>query len=174
MISSKIYFSRRVVLRDEFLRYWILSDRKVWCQSSQTHLQSRSFEYPGHLYNLIYGNKALCGFLSYLKFSPNWSKTTRFDMRTPETDLRSLKLILCSSESPKTIRIDPWYLYVCTSHHKIIGKLKIYVFWRVYSSSGWVLKTSKIFSLKKMDSQLSNAVSDVLIRFLDDFLQLYL
>ena len=34
--------------------------------------------------------------------------------------------------------------------------------------------TSKIFSLKKMDSQLSNAVSDVLIRFLDDFLQLYL
>ena len=57
IISSKIYFSRRVVLRDEFLCYWIFLDRKVWCLSSQTHFQSRSFGYPNHLYNLIYGTK---------------------------------------------------------------------------------------------------------------------
>ena len=68
-------FSRRVVLRDEFLYYWIFSDRKVWCLSSQTHFQSRSFDYPNHLYNLIYGNKALCGILVYLNFSPPSNKT---------------------------------------------------------------------------------------------------
>ena len=74
-------------------------------------------------------------------------------------------------------------LYACTSHHKIVEKLKVYVFWRAYSSSGWVshskiqftyFKDIENFVLKSMDSQLSNAVSDVLIRFLDDFLQLYL
>ena len=37
----------------------------------------------------------------------------------------------------------------CTSHHKIVEKLKIYVFWMIYSSSGWVLKTSKIFFIEK-------------------------
>ena len=98
IISSKIYFSRGVVLRDEFLCYWIFYDRKVWCLSSQTHFQSRSFGYPNHLYNLIYGNKALCGILVYLKFSPISNKTTRDDMRTFETDLRSLNLILYASE----------------------------------------------------------------------------
>ena len=71
IISGKIYFSRRVVLRDEFLCYWFFFDRKVWClSSSQTHFQPRSFGYPNHLYDLIYANKALCGILVYLKFSP--------------------------------------------------------------------------------------------------------
>ena len=100
-------FSRRVVLRNEFLRYWIFSDRKVWCLSFQTHFQSRSFDYSIHLYNLIYGNKALCKILIYLKFSPSWNKTTRDDMRTSETDLKSSNLILYASESPKITRIDP-------------------------------------------------------------------
>ena len=62
------------------------------------HFQSRSFDYSNHLYNLIYGNKALCGILVYLKFSPSWNKTTRNDMRTFETDLKSLNLILYASE----------------------------------------------------------------------------
>ena len=88
-ISSKNYFSPHVFLRDEFLRYLIFSDRKVWCLSSQTHFQSRSFDYPNHLYNLIYGNKALCGILEYLKFSPSWNKTTRYDMSAFETDLKA-------------------------------------------------------------------------------------
>ena len=96
--NSIFYFSRRVVLRDEFLCYWIFYDRKVWCLSSQTHFQSRSFDYRNHLYNLIYGNKALCGILVYLKFSPSWNKTTRDDMKTFETDLKSLNLILYASE----------------------------------------------------------------------------
>ena len=151
------------------------SDRKVsYLSYSQTHFQSWSSEYLNHLYKLIYGNKALCGIRTYVKFSLNWNKTTRNDMTTCETDLKSLKLILYASESPKTTRIDPKYLCACTSHQKIVEKLKIYVFWKVYSSSGWVLKTSKIFSLKNMDSQLSNAVSDILIRFLNDFLQFQL
>ena len=42
LISSIIYFSRRVVLRDEFLRYWTFSYREVWCLSFQTHLQQPS------------------------------------------------------------------------------------------------------------------------------------
>jgi len=107
LISSIIYFSRRVVLRDEFLCYWTFSYREVWCLSFQTHLQSRSLDYPIHLYNLIYSNKALCGILVYLKFSRSWNKTTRDDMRTSETDLKNLNLILYASESSKTTRIDP-------------------------------------------------------------------
>ena len=51
--SSIFYFSRRVVLWDEFLCYWIFYDQKVWCLSSQTHFQSRSFDYRNHFYNLI-------------------------------------------------------------------------------------------------------------------------
>ena len=98
IIASKIYFSRRVVLWDEFLCYWIFYDQKVWCLSSQTHFQLRSFDYRNHFYNLIYGNKALCGILVYLKFSPSWNKTTRDDMRTFETDLKSLNLILYAFE----------------------------------------------------------------------------
>ena len=96
--NSIFYFSRGVVLRDEFLCYWIFYDRKVWCLSSQTHFQSRSFGYPNHLYNLRYGNKALCGISVYFKFSPALNKTTRDDMKTFETDLKSLNLILYASE----------------------------------------------------------------------------
>ena len=48
----------------------------------------------------------------YLKFSPSWNKTTRDDMRTSEMDLKNLNLIL----------------YACASHHKIVERLKIYVF----------------------------------------------
>ena len=52
------YFSRRVVLRDEFLCYWIFSDWKAcYLSSSQRHFQSRSFDHPTNLYNLIYGNQ---------------------------------------------------------------------------------------------------------------------
>ena len=98
IISSKIYFSRRVVLRDEFLCYRLFYDRKIWRLSSQMHFQSRSFDYPNHLYNFIYGNKALCGIFVYLKFSPSWNKKTRDDMKTFETDLKSLNLILYDSE----------------------------------------------------------------------------
>ena len=88
-ISSKIYFSLRVVLRDEFLRCRIFSDQQEWCLSSQTHLQSWSFDHPSHFYNLIYANKAFCRFLVYLKFSPKWIKTTRDDMRTSDADLKT-------------------------------------------------------------------------------------
>ena len=87
--NSIFYFSRRVVLRDEFLCYWIFYDRKVWYLSSQMHFQLELFDYPSHLYNLIYSNKALCGFLAYFKFSTKWTKTIRNDMWTSDTDLRS-------------------------------------------------------------------------------------
>ena len=81
-ISRKFYFSLRVVLRDEFLYCRIFSHQQEWCLSSQTHLQSRSFEHSIHLYNLIYANKTFRGFLVYLKFSPKWIKTTRDGIRT--------------------------------------------------------------------------------------------
>ena len=105
--NSVFYFSWRVVLRDEFLRYWIFSDRQLWCLSSQMHFQSWSFDNPIHLYKLINGNKALCGILVYLKFSPSRNKTTRNDMRTSDTDLKSLNPIIYASESSKTTSVDP-------------------------------------------------------------------
>ena len=43
----------------------------------------------------------------------------------------------------------------------------VYVISRSCSSSRWILKASKMFSLKSMDSQLSTTVSDTIIRFLD-------
>ena len=101
-ISSKIYFSLRVVLRDEFLRYRIFSDQQEWCLSSQKHLQARSFDHSIHLYNLMYTKKALCAFLVYIKFSPKWIKTIRDGMRTSDTDLKSLNLIFYTLETLKT------------------------------------------------------------------------
>ena len=37
---------------------------------------------------------------------------------------------------------------MCTSCHEIVQKLKMYVFWRTNTSSGWVLKASKNFHWK--------------------------
>ena len=48
----------------------------------------------------IYGNKMLCEFLAYLKFSPRWlKKTTRDAMRTFDTDLESSDFIFSLQEA---------------------------------------------------------------------------